>query len=1206
MPFTDKSFLAYTFLSRDDIQLLIVACTATAIASLTPTCLTILLGRVIDVLSEFSEGKYTASMFLHLLKVRCFSIAALGAVSAIFTWITVTLWMRLGERQQLRARKMLYDSLLERPVAWFENNRELNGDIIQVNRCVEEIRAGASECTGLILQALFSIIALVVTAFHASWSLTLVTMASTPLICGVAIFFSKKVEKATDAENLETGFATKIIDWNLTHPLLIKMFNSQSIELAKFSRAVSACKQAYLKLVLASSLNVAVLKTLVLLMFVQGFWFGSHQVRHNKLESGQVLTCFMSCLIIAQTFGGICEYLVTLQKANAAACKVMRFIGIEDHPAMSQISLCPPAPSGQVRFSDVSFSYPSRPDTKALTNVSLTFPAGETTFVVGKSGSGKSTLSSLLLKLYPRKEGRIEVDGFSIEDLSEKWLTENITVVQQFSHLFNDSIRNNVALGLAYKNDGTFSPEQVSDSLVNDALQKALFREDSSTKVGSKGAGLSGGQQQRVALARAIIRDTPILILDESFSALDIVLKSRLTDGLRKWRAGKTTIIMTHDYSQINATDLVYVMKDGKLLERGKKTDLKSISHQNVVANRPASEKKDRTSLYYKPLSISESDIDLEAQRPDKLLGLVEIFKHMAPYMRKRTFIVLGILCAVSNGALSPVFSFCFAKLLSAIVPPDDYIGSSGYLAKWGCIIISVVLLDGITTFLKLYLLHSAAEDWVLTVRRMVFKNITLQKAEWYSREVNTSAEIGALLMNDARDMRSLVSELLDVLSSVVVLLLLGMVWALVCGWKLALVGISMIPLFFVITALYSGLLQSAENLYKTSIAELETHVHESISGFTTIKCFQLQAYFKSCFLHRASNISRLASSRALWTGFGVSVSNVVTYASQSILLYYGLRLVGKGEYNSGQMMEIFTLLVFTLATASDLLTRIPDISRAQRAATYLVGLMKLEPCELEQRGDKRTDISGDEKSPLIRFQNISFSYDQSFALRHVSLDIFQNETIALVGESGSGKSTLVSLLLRLYAADHGSVIMGGCDIMDLSVDWIRQNVSVVPQHVSFFEGSIRDNLMYGIKNPVSDSDIQQALAMANIDHFVHSLPDGLNTKVGTGSTALISGGQSQRISIARALLRHPRILILDECTSALDPENTQAIANLVSRNFMPDPSLTTILITHDESMMRIPGLKIACLESGGIAELGSYDELLKRQGIFRRLIEGG
>ena len=217
----------------------------------------------------------------------------------------------------------------------------------------------------------------------------------------------------------------------------------------------------------------------------------------------------------------------------------------------------------------VSFAYPSRPDHTVLNESTFFFPAGDTTFLIGKSGSGKSTIGNLLMRFYEPSRGKILIDGDALVDIETNWLRNNITLVQQSSILFNETLRTNIAFG--HRDHLRVSKDHVDVCAHFAALKDTISRLPNGleTKVGAGGSALSGGQKQRIALARARLRDTPILILDESTSALDHANKLSVTANIRQWRKGKTTIVITHDMSQIEDKDFVYVLESGAIVAEG-------------------------------------------------------------------------------------------------------------------------------------------------------------------------------------------------------------------------------------------------------------------------------------------------------------------------------------------------------------------------------------------------------------------------------------------------------------------------------------------------------------------------------------------------------------------------------------------------------------------------------------------------------------
>jgi ATP-binding cassette subfamily B (MDR/TAP) protein 1 len=259
---------------------------------------------------------------------------------------------------------------------------------------------------------------------------------------------------------------------------------------------------------------------------------------------------------------------------------------------------------------------------------------------------------------------------------------------------------------------------------------------------------------------------------------------------------------------------------------------------------------------------------------------------------------------------------------------------------------------------------------------------------------------------------------------------------------------------------------------------------------------------------------------------------------------------------------------------------------------------MKLTTQTDESHGTGRQSLQG----PIV-FENVSFSYPERQdvpVLRNFTAKIEQGECVAVVGSSGSGKSTLAALLQRLYEPSAGTISIGNTGVSSRDVTHLRQNISVVSQKPYLFHATISDNIAYGNRG-LSETDVRQAAKAANLDDFVMSLPQGYMTMIGEDAS-FISGGQAQRVQIARALARRCEVLILDECTSALDGKNEVAILDAVRK---AKAVRKTMMVTHKLPVMRMCD-RIWVMHEGAVAEDGTYEELMAKKGIFSHLARAG
>lgn len=260
--------------------------------------------------------------------------------------------------------------------------------------------------------------------------------------------------------------------------------------------------------------------------------------------------------------------------------------------------------------------------------------------------------------------------------------------------------------------------------------------------------------------------------------------------------------------------------------------------------------------------------------------------------------------------------------------------------------------------------------------------------------------------------------------------------------------------------------------------------------------------------------------------------------------------------------------------------------------------LLRLSTTTAESQGTLRPELDG-----AVSFKNVQFAYPERSdapVLKDITLSIADGECVAIVGASGSGKSTIAALLQRLYEPSSGSISVGSTDLSHTNVRHLRHHVSVVSQNPNLFDATIAENIRYGNED-VSAVDIRTAAKKACVHEFIMSLPQGYDTLVGENAS-LISGGQAQRLQIARALARPARILILDECTSALDGSNQAAVLETIRGAKV---GRTTVMVTHKVPVMQMCD-RILVVHDGVIAEQGTYEQLVERKGVFATLARGG
>ena len=396
--------------------------------------------------------------------------------------------------------------------------------------------------------------------------------AGIPVAAIVLVFISFGMQASIEGQQAENLRASTTANNAFLNIMPVKCSNSQGLEAGRYSHAVQEAAKYYVKLARANAMQIGFVRFTTTAMTVQGFYFGGHLVHTGGSTPGKVVTTFWSALMAMKAFEDILPHVIVLETGCGAATALRTVISqVGKGKRVPQVlgGLVPKFVDGDIEVRNVSFAYPSRPYHLVLRESTFFFPAGETTFIVDKSGSGKSTLNNLLMRFYPPVSGQIFIDGHSINQLSMAWLRNNITLVQQQSILFIETIFTNIDFGAQDRSCVTV--EQIRPCIDMADLQKTISNlpDGLNTMVGSGRSSLSGGQKQRIAIARACLRNTGILILDESTSALDYLSRTAVLNAIRDWRKGKTTIIITHDMSQIGADDFMYVLDEGQIIQEG-------------------------------------------------------------------------------------------------------------------------------------------------------------------------------------------------------------------------------------------------------------------------------------------------------------------------------------------------------------------------------------------------------------------------------------------------------------------------------------------------------------------------------------------------------------------------------------------------------------------------------------------------------------
>jgi ATP-binding cassette, subfamily B, multidrug efflux pump len=509
--------------------------------------------------------------------------------------------------------------------------------------------------------------------------------------------------------------------------------------------------------------------------------------------------------------------------------------------------------------------------------------------------------------------------------------------------------------------------------------------------------------------------------------------------------------------------------------------------------------------------------------------------------------------------------------------------------------LVGLALARAVFTFLQGYLAERASQGVAYDLRDALFERIERLSFSYYDR-VQTG-QLVTRLTSDVEQIRTFAGSGVVQLANAVVMLLGTTVLLLYLDWQLALVALAVVPIIAVLLVRFVGRIRPLFREVQQTLGRLNTVLQEDLLGVRVIRAFAREDYETA--RYTAVNEELLEKNLTTVRVFSNNFPFVFLFANLgtlAIIWFGGWQVIG-GRLSIGDLVAFNTLLGFMLFPILTIGFLSASISRAGASSQRVFDVLDA-PLDVEDAPDASTLLP---LSCRVDFDNVSFRYPGSARdiLAGVSFTARPGQTVAILGTTGSGKSTLVNLIPRFYDVTGGAVRLDGNDVRDVTLSSLRSQIGIVLQETRLFSGTVRDNVAFG-KPDATDEEVVAAAEAAQAGEFVRGLSEGYDTVIGERGIGL-SGGQRQRIAIARALLIDPRLLILDDSTSAVDAETEAAIQETLDR-LMREKHRTVFVIAQRVSTVRDADL-ILVLDEGRIAARGTHEELLRESELYNEIL---
>jgi len=826
------------------------------------------------------------------------------------------------------------------------------------------------------------------------------------------------------------------------------------------------------------------------------------------------------------------------------------------------------------------------------------------------------------------------MNGRNITSMPLKDLRSALALVSQEPVLFAKSIRENIMYGaLNASEDDMVSAAKAASA--HDFIMSLPHGYD--TQVGERGTQLSGGQKQRIAIARAVIRKPNIFVFDEATSALDTKSERAIQAAIDVITEESTSLTIAHRLSTVQNKDNIIAMKKGKIIEEGNHSrlmerrgyyyDLVESQRSPLLAESEEDSQADTApvpSIEIESVQNKYSNV----KRTGDLMYLSSKFSNISSNLLDRVSTVsrrratsksshedtstqgdgkdsslnglrvikiAGIVSSLCIGSSLPISGYFASRFFNLYyedpVPMNE-------LSKWAWGLAGLAFLMGIISCVQEYCWVRFSNMVLNRLRLDTVIALLRQEMAWYEQEENNLGALISLIGSHASQASQAIKDSWYYGGIATGSLLSAFVIAFTQQWIITFIMMSALVLMFLVIGIVSRLMQASQQSKEHLELICDSSLAENIFQYKIVSSFNLQEARLGEFNSLQTASDKRIKFISLGGGTIQGLSLFIGLSVYALAFWYGGKLVDQGDTTFEQLTGAIFPIFLGLVGLINAQLQLPAISQGHKYLQSASLLQNRTPLIDNTSSEGRKMISCE---VCIDFTRVRFAYpsrpDQNI-FSSLDLRVTAHTSMAVVGGSGSGKSTIISLLLRLYDPDRGSILIDGVDIKQVSLESLRNAIGIVGQEPVLFDGTILENIRYGSPS-ATDEECKFAARECFAEDFILNTPDGYNTYIGSKGVAL-SGGQKQRIAIARAIVKNPYILLLDEATSALDASSEMEVQKTLDK-VMQDK--TTIVVAHRLYTVRNVDM-VTVLDSGSIVEQGTFVDLeKKRDGVFASML---